>query len=355
VVDRAVTVEATIRVTRGNFTLDAELTVADGEVLAVLGPNGAGKTTLLHALVGLVPIDDGRIVLADMVVDDPSAGCFVEPEQRPVGVVFQDYLLFPHLDVLDNIAFGLREHGMRTHAARDRAAGLLAGAGLAELAGAKPATLSGGQSQRVALLRAVAPEPSLLLLDEPLAALDVQRRLEVRRALVPTLAGFGGARIIVTHDPVDALTLADRLLVLEAGRVTQVGRPDDIVAHPRTEYVAELVGTNLYRGVARGDEVVLDGGGRLATATHLEADVLAVVPPHSVVVHISPPAGSARNVVAGTVSSLDRLGSRVRVRIEGALPIVAEITPAAVAALGLREGTHVWAAVKATEIEVYPA
>jgi molybdate transport system ATP-binding protein len=349
------TVEAAIRVGRGDFTLDVELAVGDGEVLAVLGPNGAGKTTLLHALAGLVPIDDGRVVLGGEVVDEPATSRFVAPERRSVGVVFQEYLLFPHLDALDNVAFGLREGGLRKRAARARAQDLLAGSGLEELAHAAPHQLSGGQAQRVALLRAIATEPSLLLLDEPLAALDVQRRTEVRRALAPALAGFGGALVIVTHDPVDALTLGDRLLVLEAGRVTQVGRPDDIVAHPRTEYVADLVGTNLYRGTAHGDEVVVDGGARLATATLLDADVLAVIPPHSVVVHVTPPAGSARNVVAGTVQSLDRLGSRVRVRIDGALPIVAEVTPAAVAALDLHEGRRVWAAVKATEVAVYRA
>jgi len=269
--------------------------------------------------------------------------------------VFQDYLLFPHLSALDNVAFGLRERGLRRVAARARAAELLADVGLAAHRDAMPAKLSGGEAQRVALARAMAIEPRLLLLDEPLAALDVQRRAEFRHALAPALARFPGARVLVTHDAIDALTLADRLMILQEGRVAQEGTPAAVVAHPRTLYVAELVGTNLYRGVARGNEVRLDSGATLTVASDHAGEVLAIVPPNAVVLHNARPEGSARNVVDGTIVAVDHLGERVRVRLSGAVPIVAEVTPQAVGALGLREGRRVWAAVKATEIDVSPA
>ena len=321
-------------------------------MIAVLGPNGAGKSTLLRVLAGLLAIDRGRVEIGGRVVDDPDAGVFVAPEGRGVGFVFQDYLLFPHLSVLENVAFGLRERGVRRGAARARAAQLLDEVGLAAKASARPGELSGGEAQRVALVRAAAIEPAVLLLDEPLAALDVQTRAETRAMLRRTLVGISGARVLVTHDPVDALTLADRLLILESGRVVQSGTPDEIVAHPRSAYVADLVGVNLYRGRGEHDVVHIDG----ATLTVVEpcrGPVLAVIAPHSVFVYRERPSGSARNVWPGTVAAIDRLGSRVRVRIDGALPIVAEVTPAAVDALDLRQGTDVWAAVKATDIDVF--
>ncbi len=356
-------VDAAITAKVGEFTLDVALDVADGETVAVLGPNGAGKTTLLRALAGLLPIDAGRIVLGDgaaagaIVADDPVAGIFVPPEARGIGVVFQDYLLFPHLDALDNVAFGLREQGMRRRAARERAAALLAEVGLGAKLHARPRELSGGQAQRVAVARAVAIEPRVLLLDEPLAALDVQSRAELRQSLRSVFASTRGARVLVTHDALDALTLADRLCILHRGRVVQAGTPEDVVAHPRTSYVADLVGTNLYRGVAEGDLVRIDSGFALtiATAEPSHGEVFAVVPPHAVVLHRVRPEGSARNVFPGSVAGVDHFGARVRVRVLGALPVIAEVTPAAVTALGLREGAPIWVAIKATEISVFPA
>jgi molybdate transport system ATP-binding protein len=351
------TLDAAVTVRRGEFLLDVEFSAADGETLVVVGPNGAGKTTLLHALAGLVPVDEGRIVVDGVVVDEPATATFVPPERRPVGVVFQDDRLFPHLDALDNVAFGLRERGVRRREARARARQLLDAVDLVSRARARPHELSGGEAQRVAIARTLAIEPHVLLLDEPLAALDVEREVEIRHTLTRVFGRFGGPRIVVAHEPVAALTLADRIVVLHDGRVAQVGTPDDVVARPRSSFVAELVGTNLYRGDARDGEVHLGGGVVLTApaATPHRGAVLAVVAPHAVVLHTEEPHGSARNVLRGAIVAIDRLGTRVRVRVDGAVPVVAEVTPAAVSALGLREGESVWAAVKATEVEVHPA
>ena len=338
----------------GGFSLDVEVHVADGEILAVLGPNGAGKTTLLRALAGLLAIDDGCISIDGVIVDEPATDSFVPPEQRSVGVVFQDYLLFAHMSALENVAFGLRARGTGRAAARTRAREVLAEVGMDAKHSSRPGALSGGQAQRVALARALAIEPALLLLDEPLAALDAQVRVETRRHLRDVLARFHGARVLVTHDTIDALTLADRILILEQGRVVQVGRPDDVLDRPRSEYVAELAGVNLYRGRAERDRIHV--GGEVVTAADVhDGDVLAVIPPHAVVLHRTKPDGSARNVWPGTVAGMERFAGRVRVRIAGPMPIVAEVTPDAVTALGLTEGSSVWAAVKATEVEVHPA
>ncbi len=347
--------DARIRVALPPFSLSAEFRVDDGEVLAVLGPNGAGKTTLLHVLAGLQPIDAGCIGIDETVVDDPAAGRFVPPEQRSVGVVFQDYLLFEHLSALDNVAFGLRARGIRRREARARARVLLSEAGIAQWASARPRELSGGQAQRVAIARALATEPKLLLLDEPLAALDVQARAETRRRLRTILASFRGARVLVTHDPLDALVLADRILILERGEVVQTGTPDEITSRPRSEYVAELVGVNLYRGRAEGDHIRVGDAVVTAAGPHT-GEVMMIVAPHAVVLHRERPSGSARNAWPGRIVAVEHLGARgrVRVRIVGALTIVAEVTPAAVNDLALADGTEVWAAVKATEVEVFP-
>jgi molybdate transport system ATP-binding protein len=348
------TLAVTMQLQLGALDLDVELHAALGETVAILGPNGAGKTTTLRALAGLAPIDAGRIVLDDALLDD-GAGTFVTPERRAVGVVFQDHLLFPHLSVLDNVAFGLRSRGTRRAPARAAASRWLAAIGLADRAASKPRELSGGQSQRVALARALATEPRLLLLDEPLAALDQGARGEVRRDLRARLRAFPGVRVIVTHDPTDAAVLADRLVVLERGRVTQVGTFGEVAARPRSRYVAELVGVNLLAGTAAGDHVVLDGGDRLVVPGAGSGPALAMIHPHSVVLQREPPVGSARNVWPGTVSGVEPLGERVRVRLDGAVPLVAEITPAALAELGLGEGSTVFAAVKATDVSLYPA
>jgi molybdate transport system ATP-binding protein len=338
-----------------DFCLDVAFSVAAGEVVAVLGPNGAGKSTVLAALAGLVPLTRGRVELDGHVLDDTATGVCVPPEQRPIGVVFQDYLLFPHLSALDNVAFGLRCRGATRASARGAAGEWLARVGLAEHATARPAALSGGQAQRVALVRALAVEPLLLLLDEPLAALDVRTRAETRRALRDRLSEFAGIKVLVTHDPLEALALAERLIVIEHGRIVQSGPPAEVTARPRSAWVADLVGVNLFRGEADGDRVLLARGARLVVPGAGSGAVFAVIHPRAVALHRAPPEGTPRNVWPARVDDLDHDGARVRVRTSGALAIVAEVTPAAVAALALDQGGNVWISVKATEIEVYPA
>jgi molybdate transport system ATP-binding protein len=349
-----VTLRATVAVEREAFGLDASLDAAAGETVAVLGPNGAGKTTLLSALAGLVPLDRGAVVLDGTLLEDPRAGVYVRPEQRQVGVMFQHGRLFPHLSALDNVAFGPRSRGARRADARRQAAEWLDRVGLSDRASARPAALSGGEAQRVALARALVTEPALLLLDEPMSALDVGVRADVRREVQHHLASFAGVRVVVTHDPLEAAALADRLVVLEAGRVVQMGTPAELAARPRTPYVATLAGTNLFRGFARGHEIEIPGGG-LVSAAVAEGPVLAVVHPRAVALSVVHPEGSPRNVWPGVVDGVDVIDDRCRVRVGGAVPVVAEVTPGAVDALGLIVGRPVWVSVKATELDVYPA
>jgi molybdate transport system ATP-binding protein len=198
-------------------------------------------------------------------------------------------------------------------------------------------------------------EPRLLLLDEPLAALDAATRTELRRHLRRHLAAFAGTRLLVTHDPLEALALADRLVVLEGGRITQTGNPDEVRARPRSGYVAELVGINLYRGHAGDDAIELEGGGRLVAADGHHGQVFAAVHPHAVALHRHRPEGTPRNSWPGTADTLEVIGDRVRVRVSGTVPIVAEVTPAAAGELHLADGGPVWATVKATEVTTYPA
>jgi molybdate transport system ATP-binding protein len=347
-----VTLNAAIRVKHDGFELDIKLDVDEGETVAVLGPNGAGKTTLLRALAGLVSIE-GRVELAGELLDDSAQGLHVPTERRHIGLVFQDHILFPHLSVLDNVAFGLQ--AQRHPDAKQVARGWLARAGLADKAASRPRQLSGGQAQRVALLRTLATEPRLLLLDEPLSALDVTIRAEVRRELSRQLASFGGVRLLVTHDPLEAIALADRIVVLEHGRVVQSGPPAEVTARPRSRFVADLAGVNLLRGKASGDHITLASGVSVAASDAGEGEVFAVIHPRAVALFLTRPEGTPRNVWHGETQNIDLHGERVRVQVNGPVPLVAEVTPSAVRELQLHAGAPVWIAVKATEISVYPA
>jgi molybdate transport system ATP-binding protein len=347
-------------VDRGPFRLAAGLSVAAGEVVALLGPNGAGKTTAVRALAGLVPLTGGLIQLGDRLLDDPSRRRWIPPEQRRIGVVFQDYLLFPHLTALDNVAFGPRSLGVPRRTARREAAGWLARVGLAEQLNLKPRALSGGQAQRVALARALAVDPVLLLLDEPLAALDARTRLDTRAQLHRHLPAHPGATLLVTHDPLDAFVLADRLVIIEHGQIVQEGDAASVTAQPRTDYVARLVGLNLYRGHGDGDTVTIPASGpagrgfRFFVAGPAHGEVFVAFPPAAVALHPHRPDGSPRNTWPATIIGIQHHGDNLRIELEGPLTAAADITPAAAAQLHLTLGTQVWAAVKATETRAFP-
>lgn len=328
------------------LTLDADA----GTTIAVVGPNGAGKTTLLRALLGLTPRAHAELRLGDT---DVTA---LPPHRRGVAWVPQDGALFPHMNALANTAYGLRAHGVPRAEARHSAQEWLDRLGVGHLAHRRPAQISGGQAQRVALARALAARPRLLLLDEPLAALDQTTRAHVRHTLRRHLDSFGGVCLIVTHDPVEAVALADRVLVLDEGRALQDAPPTEVTRHPRSPWVARMLGRNAWPGVATADGIQLTGGGTLVAAEPLPAgtDSLAVIAPEAVAVHRDRPTGSPRNVWPGTVREITTSGSRLRVLItsDRAPDLVAEITPQAVAELGLAEGTPVWTSVKATEATV---
>jgi molybdate transport system ATP-binding protein len=350
---------AELGVRRGDFMLDLGLQIAAGEVVALLGPNGAGKSTALRALAGLLQLTSGHITIAGRVAADHVSDLHRAPHERPIGVVFQDYLLFPHLTVLDNVAFGPLVRGLDRAEARRRAAVWLARVGISDLANSKPRAVSGGQAQRVALARALAAEPRLLLLDEPLAALDAKTHLLVRAEVRRHLGDFPGATLLVTHDPIDAAVLADRLVVIEHGRVVQQGLPQEVARRPRTDYVARLVGLNLLAGRGQGHRVLLPTGGAVELAESALCDVYVAFRPAAVSLFVHRPDGSPRNLWAGRIAALEPHGEGVRVEIAGApdpkSSILAEITPSAVAELQLLPGSEVWAAVKASDIEVYSA
>ncbi len=343
-----------LRLLLGDLDLEVDLTAPAGAVTAVLGPNGAGKSTLLRAVAGHLRIDGGSIALGSTILDAPP-GQFVPPEKRRLGSVAQDYLLFPHLSVVDNVAFGLRSRGIARSEAHAQALGQLDRFGLVDHARMKPASLSGGQAQRVALARALVIDPRALLLDEPLAALDAETRIEIRRDLRQYLAEFAGPTLLVTHDPVDALALADHVAIIEAGRITQTGTIAEVTRRPRSLYVASLIGTNLIHGDANGTTVTTGAGLAVTTAEAHQGAVLATIAPAAIALHRRPPEGSPRNRWETTVANLDLLGDRVRVRLAAPVDLVAEITTAAAGELDLREGDPVWASVKATEVITYPA
>ncbi|MGW6667232.1 ABC transporter permease [Streptomyces vinaceus] len=326
------------------LTLDAD----PGTTIAVVGENGAGKTTLLRALLGLTPRAHAELRLGDT---DVTA---LPPHKRQVAWVPQDGALFPHLNALANTAYGLRARRVPRAEARREAQLWLDRLGVGHLAARRPAQLSGGQAQRVALARALAARPRLLLLDEPLAALDQTTRARVRHTLRTHLAGFGGVCLIVTHDPVEAVSLADRVLVLADGRTLQDAPPAEVTRHPRSPWVARMLGRNAWPGTASADGLALASGGRLVTAEALPegSRALAIIGPEAVSVHRDRPAGSPRNVWQGSVREITAVGSRLRVLVGSAEApdLVAEITPEAAAELGLVDGTKVWTSVKATEV-----
>ena len=348
--------------------VDVEFAVATGEVLAVLGPNGAGKSTALHVIAGLVRPDNGVVRVGGRMLTDTSTGIDVATHDRRVGLLLQDPLLFPHLDVAANVAFAPRSRrGFRRRLgrvdSRAAAAHWLDQVDAADLAGRMPRQLSGGQAQRVALARALAAEPDVLLFDEPLAGLDVAAATAMRKVLRGVLARDGRSAVLITHDLLDVLTLADRVLILESGKIAETGSAAAVLAAPRSRFGARFAGVNLVSGTAGADGVLTTKWG---TAWHgiLGIDAVAGEPavavftPAAVAVYRDKPHGSPRNTVEVTVAELDSLGPAVRVRADeqpdGAPGLSADITAESAAELRLMPGDRVYFSVKAQEVNVHP-
>lgn len=358
--DEQLDLRARIVLTVGDLDLDVDVHVESGQTVALLGPNGAGKSTTISAFAGVLPDHASGSVsirLGDRVLHDTSSAISVPTERRRIGVVFQQHLLFEHMTVLDNVAFAPRSAGVGRNAARRTGRAWLERLGVSDLADRRPTELSGGEGQRVAIARALASEPEMLLLDEPLAALDVTTRSEVRRVLRSHLSQFAGPRLFVTHDPADAFLLADRLLVIEGGRITQSGTPNEIRRSPATPYVAALAGTNLFTGTASRGSVALDEHvhGLTIADTNVAGPVTITIHPTAISLHTQRPWGSQRNVWDAPIDLVEPMGDVVRVMLGGSVPMAIDVTPAAVESLGLAPGVEVWAAVKATEIRATPA
>jgi molybdate transport system ATP-binding protein len=356
-----VSLSVDVEVRRGDFAVAAAFEAQAGETIALLGPNGSGKSSLVEAIAGMRIPSRGSIVLDGHVLDDVRAGVHVPPDDRSVGIVLQDLALFPHLSAIENVAFPLRARGGARREARGRARSLLDRFELGGRAGAHPPDLSGGEAQRVAIARALAAEPALLLLDEPLSSLDAGARIRLRDLIRRELEGFTGVRILVTHDPIEAATMADRLVLLEDGSVTQVGTPEEIRTWPRSRYAADLVGVNAFHGRLErlesgvGRVLTEDGSIVVPWPEGIEGDrVIAILRPSDVTLSLEAPTGSARNVLDGPVLGIDLEGERARVRIGCAPPVVAEVTRASIRRLELRVGDRVWASFKAVEVDVLP-
>ena len=349
------TLSVDVRRRIGSTKLDVAFTVEAGETVAVVGPNGAGKTSLLRTIAGLSAADEGQVTWSGSAWDDAASGAFVPPEQRPVSYVFQDHALIPHLNVLNNVAFGLRARGVRRRVAREQAMAALNMVGGLELADRMPSELSGGESQSVAIARALVTEPELMLFDEPFAALDASARAHARR-LFSSTKDTSRAQILVTHDAVDALTLADRIIALESGSIVQVGTPSELLATPRSHFVAEILGFNPLSGELHGDRLSM-GAMSLTVGAHEVPDgnVIAIIRPRSVSLHRVRPEGSPRNVWSTSIEAVDRTSDRVRVQLGAPLQIAVEVTPAGFEALAIDVGEDLWASVKASEIAVHPA
>jgi len=335
--------------------VEAAVEVADGETLALLGPNGSGKSTLLGVIAGLLRPDVGRVMLDGEVLTDVGpgrSGRMVPPHARRTALLGQDALLFPHLDALENVAFGPRSAGTSRGSARAEAQRWLDEVGVGELAGRRPAQLSGGQAQRVAVARALAADPRVLLLDEPMAALDVAVQPALRQVLRRVLADR--TAVVVTHDPLDALLLADRVVVLEDGRVAEDGPSREVLSRPRSTFAARLAGLNLVRGTWRGGAVRAEGidvHGLVAGPAPADGDAaIAAFRPQAVAVYREQVHGSPRNAYPVTVTDVEPRADVVRVH---AGDLAADVTVQAAADLELAPGSRVTFTVKATEVTVY--
>jgi molybdate transport system ATP-binding protein len=345
-------VEAQTRL--GALALDVALEVPPGQCLALAGPSGAGKTSVLRVAAGLLRPERGLVEAGEDTWLDTERGIDVPPERRRCGYVFQEYALFPHLTAWQNVAYPLR--GVPRRERRERALGLLERFGMRELADALPRTLSGGERQRVALARVLARDPGVLLLDEPLSALDPRTRAGAARQLAAVLREVDAPALLVTHDFAEAAQLGDRVGVIDAGRVIQEGTPSELAATPRSAFVADFTGAVVLTGVAGPGpdgltRVDLDGGGHVMSTDSGEGPVAVSVYPWEIAVEpavAAPPPGSTQNHVAVEVLSVTRIGNRVRLGLAGAQPLAAEVTGVSADELGLRAGVRVTASWKAS-------
>ncbi|WP_006243629.1 sulfate/molybdate ABC transporter ATP-binding protein [Mycolicibacterium tusciae] len=349
--------DVSVRAVVENRGVDLEFAVAASEVLAVLGPNGAGKSTAVQVIAGLVRPDDGVVRVGDRVLTDTAAGTHIATHDRQVGLLLQDPLLFPHLSVAANVAFSPRS-------SRADAARWLEEVEAADLADRMPRQLSGGQAQRIALARALAAEPDVLLLDEPLAGLDVGAAAAMRKLLSRVLVRGGRSAVLITHDLVDVLTLADRVLVLEAGRTAEIGSTAGILAAPRSKFGARFAGVNLVAGIAGPDGVLTTPSGVpwhgvSAPDTVSGGSTVALFSPAAVAVYRDKPHGSPRNTVEVTIAELTSHGPAIRIRAEeqsdGAPGLAADITAGSAAELRLTSGERVYFSVKAQEVTLLPS
>jgi molybdate transport system ATP-binding protein len=349
---------------RGTLELEAAFTAKAGATTVLVGESGAGKTSTLRILAGLDLPERGRLVLDGEVWLDSETGRYLDPWERDVGYVPQDYALFPHLSVAENIGFGLRELRLRSGTIRQRVQAAMEQTGIGALGHQRPHQLSGGQQQRVALARALALQPRLLLLDEPLSALDLKTRREVRTELRLMLQRLSCVTVYVTHSPLEAVLFGDQIVVLHHGRVSQVGSRDELLRYPRSRYVAELMGTNLFQGTLvsagpTGGSIVHTAEGSLSLAAEPgSGDVFALVDPTDITLYREPTPGgaSAQNLFTGPILEVvpqPPAGDRVRVVLGSDPALVAEVTRDAVSALALREGDRIFASFKATGVRVY--
>ncbi|MEA2479385.1 MAG: molybdate transport system ATP-binding protein [Thermoleophilaceae bacterium] len=344
----------------GDFGLDLAVEVEAGECLALAGPSGAGKTTLLRIVAGLVRPRSGRVECDGEVWLDTRGGIDRPPERRPVGYVFQDYALFPHLSAWRNVAYAI---GTGSRAERRAAAHeLLERFGIEGLAAQRPATLSGGERQRVALARALARRPRALLLDEPLSALDERTRASASRELGATLRASAVPALLVTHDFAEAAQLGDRIAVVDGGRIVQTGSAEELAARPASAFVADFAGAVVLTGAARPDageltRVDLDGGGSILSTDHAEGRVAASVFPWEITIEAAaaaPGGDSARNRLSVEVVSRTTIGNRVRLGLQAGQPLTAELTEASALRLGIRPGDRVTAVWKAAGTRLLP-
>ena len=372
---------ATLNTHLGAFHLTTSLAAESGKTTVLLGESGSGKSTILRLLAGLLDLESGRIVVDGITYVDSEKRLVVPPQERPFGYVFQDYVLFPHLSIFENVAFGLRAQRIARPIIRARVEQALEQVRLTGLASRRPGQISGGQQQRVALARALVLQPRLLLLDEPLSALDIQTKRETRQELRRILAQAGITTVLVTHDYLDALLFGHHIIVLDRGQVIQQGSQQDLMERPRSSYVAELVGLNFLRGrvaryetsalctIALGDgqggqgvelEATLEDYQSTASRPQIGENASVVVDPRSITLYRSPPDGSARNLLRGDITQVIPVGSGVQGHIRVTmlvdalpLPLTAEVTRASVAHMGLQEGVSIYATFKAVEARAY--